>query len=56
MNVTKFLDLMGEYGVCPDCGNDLIGNGEGELYVTDTTFIRTCKCGFSVEICEEGEA
>ena len=39
---------------CPDCGNEYIGDGEGTLEVSDTTYKRTCKCGWCHEEKVEG--
>lgn len=50
MNVIKALELMKQYEKCPQCGNELIGNGEGALIVDENTFVRNCKCGFSVKV------
>lgn len=47
--------LLNKYAVCPKCGCDTLGNGDGTLVVEDTTFERTCKCGFSVKVNEEEE-
>lgn len=53
MKYTQMLQLMDKYTNCPDCGNDKVGNGQGELIV-DRTFYRSCKCGWSVELDENG--
>jgi predicted nucleic-acid-binding Zn-ribbon protein len=50
MNAWKTVELMRKYSRCPKCGNEYVGNGEGTLDVSDDTFIRTCKCGWKVEI------
>lgn len=50
MKLIRTLELMKEYTDCPNCGNGYIGNGEGTLHVTDDSFIRTCKCGWKIEI------
>jgi len=44
------MELMKEYEKCPKCGNSHIANGEGKLIVEDTTFHRSCKCGWEVTI------
>jgi iron(III) transport system ATP-binding protein len=54
VNMIKSLKLMKKYSNCPDCGNNLLGKGEGSLVIEDETFTRTCKCGFSVTTDEEG--
>jgi hypothetical protein len=33
----------------------MIGNGEGTLVVTEDTFKRTCKCGWSIEVNPKAE-
>jgi len=53
MNFRKSLELMEKYSKCQKCGSEYIGDGEGTLVVTDDTFIRSCKCGWKVEIKEE---
>lgn len=55
MNSVKALTLMNKYSECPSCGNGAIGNGEGKLIVDDTTFTRTCKCGFRITTDENGK-
>ncbi|MEW4153673.1 DUF3797 domain-containing protein [Bacillus thuringiensis] len=50
MDAWKTLELVSEYGKCKQCGNEIIGDGEGTLEVEDGCFKRTCKCGWSVEI------
>jgi len=51
----KVLELMKKYSVCPVCGNDKLGKGEGKLEVTDDIFTRECKCGFKVTTDENGK-
>lgn len=53
MRLTRAIELMREYGRCPDCGNEHIGNESGSLEVEGDTFRRICKCGFKVEITEK---
>jgi hypothetical protein len=48
MKPNDALKLIQLYAVCLECGNDSVGGGAGTLTVTETTFHRTCKCGFSV--------
>jgi iron(III) transport system ATP-binding protein len=55
MNAFKTIDLMSKYSDCPNCGNSLIGNGEGKLIVEDDTFTRECKCGFKITLDRNGE-
>ncbi|MBY9077263.1 DUF3797 domain-containing protein [Paenibacillus sp. HN-1] len=50
MKLIEALRLQKEYVVCPECGNEHIGNGEGALLIEDDTFTRTCKCGWSVTV------
>ncbi|MCR8994702.1 DUF3797 domain-containing protein [Brevibacillus laterosporus] len=52
MNIRKSLELMDKYSKCVECGSESIGNGEGTLDIADDTFLRTCKCGWMVEIKE----
>jgi hypothetical protein len=53
MNALKTIELLRKYAKCQDCGNDVVSNGEGGIEVTDLTFKRTCKCGWSIEVNEE---
>ena len=53
MNARKSIELMRRYSKCKNCGSETIGNGEGALIITVDTFIRSCKCGWKVEIKEE---
>lgn len=50
MNVADSLKLLRKYETCPECGNGLLGNGEGTLEIDDDTFKRSCKCGWHVEV------
>lgn len=54
MNIFKSMALMEKYGECPNCGNDLIGDGQGGLIVEEDTFRRFCKCGFDITVDENG--
>ena len=53
MNYRRAVELLQLYAVCPDCGSDRLGEQAGSINITETEFIRTCECGFSVEIYEE---
>lgn len=46
----RTLELMNKYGKCPECRNEMLGNGEGKLLIEDDVFIRECKCGWSIKI------
>jgi len=52
MNAMKSVELLRKYSKCADCGSDALGNGSGSVEITDNTFKRTCKCGWSVEVDE----
>jgi hypothetical protein len=59
VSIDKAVEYMNKYGICKNCGNGRLGNGEGTMEI-DTVkgfdFIRTCKCGWRVEIkSSEGE-
>lgn len=43
--------LIAQYAVCPECGCDVVGNGNGTLECDTETgyFKRTCRCGWKVE-------
>ena len=54
MNLPTAIEMINKYAVCPQCGSEYVGNGEGVLEIEDNTFKRSCKCGWSVEIkCDE---
>jgi NADH pyrophosphatase NudC (nudix superfamily) len=55
MTVMEICGLMSKYAICPNCGRDAVGNGNGTIEVNtiDTNegyFKRTCPCGWCVEI------
>ncbi|MBY0052304.1 DUF3797 domain-containing protein [Brevibacillus agri] len=52
MNARRAMQLMEQYQECPDCGNQYVGSGEGNVEVSDDTFKRTCKCGWAIEVKE----
>lgn len=49
MNINDYLRITPFINDCPNCGNGLVGNGEGTLKVDDNIVERTCKCGFKFE-------
>lgn len=49
MNMSTKLKFMGLFSKCPNCGNERLGNGEGEMYIDETSFGRTCKCGYEIK-------
>lgn len=53
VDIYKSIQLMRKYSKCKECGNKLIGDGEGTMEIDDDTFKRTCKCGWQVEITEK---
>ena len=53
MIVRNVIRLLEKYENCPDCGNNKIGSGEGNLIVGGSTFIRTCKCGYKIVAIED---
>ncbi|WP_099335826.1 DUF3797 domain-containing protein [Clostridium cadaveris] len=55
MDIYTVCKLLGTYGACPKCGNKYLGDGEGTLEVNETSFKRTCKCGFEINIDNESE-
>lgn len=50
MECTKLMKVLSKYAKCPLCKNKYIVNGQGILVVDETTFTRTCKCGFNINI------
>lgn len=50
MILNKTLELLQQYGKCIGCGSEKLGNGEGELKINESVFIRKCKCGFFVGV------
>lgn len=55
MDAFKLLEIMPKYEICPNCGNDKIGNGYGKIRVDDDYFYRDCRCGWKVKVNEEGQ-
>lgn len=55
MNAIKAAGLIKKYAECQECGNANVNNGEGSLLITDDVFKRECKCGWSIEIKENGQ-
>ena len=55
MNIIESLDLMKKYIKCPKCGCETVGSGTGTIEVDTAAgyFIRTCHCGWKIEIWEE---
>ena len=56
MNLVYAIDLMKRYGKCPKCGCDTVGGGTGTLDIGQGYFIRTCSCGWRIEINEDYDA
>lgn len=56
MLMDRTLELMNKYTKCQECGNETVGNGEGKLLIEDDTFIRECKCGWSIKIDDSKKA
>jgi len=50
MNFNRTLELMNKYTKCLECGNEMVGNGEGKLIIDDNVFMRECKCGCTIKI------
>lgn len=50
MNLPTAIEMINKYAVCPQCGSEYVGNGEGVLEIEGNTFKRSCKCGWGVEI------
>lgn len=50
MKITNAVELMGLYQACLECGNTMVGNGEGTISIEGDVFKRTCKCGWGVEV------
>lgn len=53
MKLVKVLELMRLYAKCPKCGCETVGGDTGTLEITDECFVRTCQCGWAVEVQEE---
>ncbi|MCC0752631.1 DUF3797 domain-containing protein [Clostridioides sp. ZZV13-5731] len=52
MKMKNVFKLSAMYCLCPECGSDELGEGEGKLIVDDYTYYRECKCGFKILIDE----
>ena len=50
MKLKRTIELIMLYNACPKCGNEYVGDGEGDLIVDTNLFIRRCKCGFEIKI------
>lgn len=46
MELDQLLVIAKKHLECPECGNKYIGDGQGTLEVDETTYKRTCKCGW----------
>ncbi len=53
-NLSLIKELVKDYGICPQCGNDQVGDskkvGSMDYNGKVGTFERTCKCGWEVKI------
>lgn len=49
MNAMDYLRIAPFVNDCPNCGSDLLGNGQGTYELKDNTIKRSCKCGFKFE-------
>lgn len=56
MRLADALELMNEFAMCKDCGSESIGNGAGTLDISGNTFIRTCACGWKVNIDKDSDS
>lgn len=51
MNIQRIIKLLDIYANCPRCANEMLGEKEGNLEITENTFTRECfTCGFKVKI------
>lgn len=55
MDMEKALRFMDKYEICPECGSDKVGNGQGKLIIDEDYFHRECKCGWRITLNENGE-
>ena len=55
MKITRAMELIKQYGVCPRCGSDKITGTKGSLIVKNKSFYRSCECGYNVEIKETAD-
>jgi transcription elongation factor Elf1 len=53
MKAITAVELLDKYNTCPDCGNDKVGAGEGDVKIHDNVFTRSCKCGWMVKVTVE---
>lgn len=53
MDFKKSMDLIDKYSICPSCGNDKLGNGEGGIVLESYYLKRFCNCGFSIIVNED---
>lgn len=52
MNGVKAAELVSMFAECQACGSSDVNNGEGGISITDDTFKRDCKCGWSIQVKE----
>lgn len=50
MKALKAVELLRKFNNCPECGSGKVGNGEGKVQIHENTFIRSCKCGWEIEV------
>ena len=50
MNAKESNIISRVFEVCPDCGNQYVGNGQGTLIIDTDLFVRSCKCGFEAKL------
>ncbi|MEN7644247.1 DUF3797 domain-containing protein [Clostridioides difficile] len=55
MKMRNVFKLSSMYCICPKCGSDKLGEGEGSLIVDEYTFRRKCKCGFDMIVDERDD-
>lgn len=49
MSPLKIFFYILRFKKCSNCGNMLVGNGEGSFELTEKGFKRECKCGTTVQ-------
>jgi hypothetical protein len=50
MKMNTSIQLMQKYAACPVCENSLLGEGNGTLAVDNNRFVRSCRCGWRIEL------
>lgn len=54
MNAFRLIELLDKYKECPVCKSSKVGNGYGFISCGEKVFDRGCKCGWQIQVLENG--